>query len=237
MKTTFISFLIVGLACAQTVTSSAQIVTSQLVGNEMHIHINYASIDEAIEALQSSASSSGLCIPLTVPLDTALGTMLYYNWAIQGKMAVVLDATDGSTLSETLLLAENNLRIRFKDTSSSALFPTTDWEIQANSNLNGGESYFGIVDVDAGVLAFAVEASTGDSALVVQSDGTIKTGGLKFPDQSVQTVAVPAPATGSATLGTMMYWDGSGWIHIAPGSDGETLTWCNGTPIWGACPN
>ena len=36
--------------------------------------------------------------------------------------------------------------------------------------------------------------------------------------------------------GQMMYWNGSDWILIAPGSTGQTLTMCNGVPTWGACP-
>ncbi|TVQ89869.1 MAG: hypothetical protein EA393_06445 [Bacteroidetes bacterium] len=33
----------------------------------------------------------------------------------------------------------------------------------------------------------------------------------------------------------MMYWDGTQWLFISPGITGQTLTFCNGIPIWGPC--
>jgi uncharacterized protein (TIGR02145 family) len=37
--------------------------------------------------------------------------------------------------------------------------------------------------------------------------------------------------------GQMMYWNGSSWIAVNPGTNGQTLTFCNGVPIWGLCPD
>ena len=34
----------------------------------------------------------------------------------------------------------------------------------------------------------------------------------------------------------MVFWNGSSWITIDPGQEGQNLTFCNGTPIWGPCP-
>ncbi len=42
------------------------------------------------------------------------------------------------------------------------------------------------------------------------------------------------PAGSSA--GEMRYWDGTNWVAIAIGEQGQTLTWCNGVPAWGPCP-
>ena len=35
--------------------------------------------------------------------------------------------------------------------------------------------------------------------------------------------------------GDMMYWDGEQWVVIEQGSHGQTLTFCNGVPVWGPC--
>ncbi len=35
--------------------------------------------------------------------------------------------------------------------------------------------------------------------------------------------------------GDMRYWDGTSWLSIEPGEQGQTLTWCNGVPQWGPC--
>ena len=39
--------------------------------------------------------------------------------------------------------------------------------------------------------------------------------------------------------GEMMYWNGSSWVLLNAGSDGQSLTFCGGKPIWavgGVCP-
>ncbi len=38
-------------------------------------------------------------------------------------------------------------------------------------------------------------------------------------------------------VGEMMYWNGTAWVAIAPGTNGQTLTFCNGVPTWGPCPS
>ena len=50
----------------------------------------------------------------------------------------------------------------------------------------------------------------------------------------------PTGATGSFDAGTtpgeMNYWDGSAWVAVTPGQDGQTLSYCVGVPTWGPCP-
>lgn len=36
--------------------------------------------------------------------------------------------------------------------------------------------------------------------------------------------------------GDMYYWDGTNWIIIPIGTQGQNLTICNGVPTWGPCP-
>jgi hypothetical protein len=38
------------------------------------------------------------------------------------------------------------------------------------------------------------------------------------------------------TAGEMMYWNGTSWVTVAPGTNNQTLTFCNGVPTWGPCP-
>jgi uncharacterized protein (TIGR02145 family) len=35
--------------------------------------------------------------------------------------------------------------------------------------------------------------------------------------------------------GYMQYWDGTQWVVVPGGTDGQTLTYCAGKPIWGKC--
>jgi hypothetical protein len=34
----------------------------------------------------------------------------------------------------------------------------------------------------------------------------------------------------------MNYWNGTAWVTVAPGSNNQNLTFCNGVPTWGTCP-
>ena len=66
--------------------------------------------------------------------------------------------------------------------------------------------------------------------------------------QGIQGVAgTPGPkgdkgetgATGTFQNGTaagqMNYWNGTAWVTVPPGVTGQTLTFCDGVPTWGAC--
>ncbi len=50
----------------------------------------------------------------------------------------------------------------------------------------------------------------------------------------------PAGATGTFQSGTvagqMLYWNGSAWATIAPGTTGQTLIYCKGVPTWEGNP-
>lgn len=35
--------------------------------------------------------------------------------------------------------------------------------------------------------------------------------------------------------GDMQFWDGSSWVAVQPGEQGQQLTFCNGVPTWGPC--
>lgn len=40
----------------------------------------------------------------------------------------------------------------------------------------------------------------------------------------------------AGTAGQMLYHNGTCWIALPAGSQGQVLTSCNGIPVWGACP-
>jgi hypothetical protein len=65
---------------------------------------------------------------------------------------------------DTVQLKENNLRIKFQDTSNSASFPTRDWQIRANDSTNGGLNRFSIDDIDGGTVPFTIEGGANGAA-------------------------------------------------------------------------
>ena len=96
---------------------------------------------------------------------------------VDGSACVGFDCVNGESFgSDTIRLKENNLRIHFDDTSSSASFPNQDWAIEINSNQNGGAEYFGIIDRTTGRRTFTVEANAPSNALYVDDGGRVGLG-------------------------------------------------------------
>ncbi len=89
---------------------------------------------------------------------------------VDGSACVGIDCTNGMNFGfDTLILKENNLRLKFEDTSTSASFPGNDWRLQANDSSNGGGNYFSIEDVDGGKTPFKVQAAAPSNALFVEA--------------------------------------------------------------------
>lgn len=67
---------------------------------------------------------------------------------------------------------------------------------------------------------------TGDRNVVADPSGVLKIG------PSSSTSSLPA----NPVKGEMTYFDGTNWVTVPPGTDGQTLTLCNCVPTWGPCP-
>jgi hypothetical protein len=94
-----------------------------------------------------------------------------------GSLCVGGDCVNGESFGfDTLRLKENNLRIKFQDTSSSASFPSNDWQLTANDSTNGGANRFSIDDIDGGRTPFTLEASAPSHSLYVDDGGRIGNG-------------------------------------------------------------
>lgn len=93
---------------------------------------------------------------------------------VQGSECVGFDCVDGEAFGvDTIKLKENNLRIFFEDTSSSAGYATNDWRLIANDQASGGANFFAIEDSTAAVKPFLVEAGAPASTLYVDSSGNV----------------------------------------------------------------
>jgi hypothetical protein len=99
---------------------------------------------------------------------------------VQGSICVGLDCVNNENFGfDTLRLKENNTRIQFDDTSTSAGFPTNNWQIRANDAASGGTSFLGFVDQgatansDTGTIVFQVDAGAAANALRVNGSSKI----------------------------------------------------------------
>lgn len=96
---------------------------------------------------------------------------------VQGSLCVGVDCTSSESFGfDTIRLKENNLRIKFQDTSNSGSFPTTDWQITINGSNNGDPSYYRVEDVTNNKRPFTIEANTPNNTLYVDSTGRVGIG-------------------------------------------------------------
>ncbi len=102
---------------------------------------------------------------------------------VQGSACVGLDCVDGEVFGfDTIRVKENNTRIQYDDTSTSAGFATNNWQIRANGSGSGGGSFLAFVDQGAtgnsesGTIVFEVDAGAPANSLRVSSSGNVGLG-------------------------------------------------------------
>ena len=118
------------------------------------------------------------CFTLAAGISTATADQVFIDDIIVGGSACIgFDCVNGESFGfDTIRLKENNLRIKFVDTSTSASFPTNDWQLTANDSSNGGANKFSIDDIDAGRTPFTIEAGAPSHSLYVDGGGQIGLG-------------------------------------------------------------
>jgi len=99
---------------------------------------------------------------------------------VQGSICAGLDCVNNEDFGfDTIRVKENNDRIQFDDTSTSAGFPTNNWQIRANSSASGGGSFLAFVDQGAtgssetGTIVFEVDAGASANSLRVGSNSKV----------------------------------------------------------------
>jgi len=132
---------------------------------------------------------------------------------VQGSLAVGFDAVNNESFGfDTIRLKENNLRIKFEDTSTGA-FPSNDWQLTANDTTSGGKNRFSIDDVTNSKTPFTVEANAPSNALYVASSGKVGFGNAS-PSLGLHQTANDTPAMRfeQTNLGgyTAQTWDVAG---------------------------
>lgn len=71
-------------------------------------------------------------------------------------------------------------------------------------------------------------SSPANGLMVFQTDGIT---GFYYYESSWKPVGMKS----GTTPGEMLYWNGTEWTAVTPGTTGQTLTYCGGVPTWGPC--
>ncbi len=94
------------------------------------------------------------------------------DFIVWGNECIGFDCVNGEVFGfSTLKLKQNNVRIKFDDTSTAPGEPNNDWSIEANEYSNGGLSAFFVIDSTSGQRLFTLEANAGDYAFYVDNTG------------------------------------------------------------------
>ena len=121
--------------------------------------------EPASAAPRASKAGSGLPTKDVVNAD---------DFIVQGSLCVGLDCVNNESFGfDTIRLKENNTRIKFDDTSSSAGFPANDWQLTANDSASGGSSKFSIEDITGSKVPFTITAGASTNSIFVDSTGRV----------------------------------------------------------------
>ncbi len=166
-----------------------------------------------------------------VILDDVMGDQVILDdLIVDGSICVGMDCVNGESFGfDTIRLKENNLRIRFVDTSSTSSFPSRDWQITVNDSANGGLNKFSIDDIDGGRTPFTIEGNAPSHSLYVDDGGRLGLGtSTPVVDVHIKTGNTPTlrlEQDGSSGF-TPQTWDVAGNeanFFIRDATNGSTL--------------
>src|SRR5689334_4080220 len=140
-----------------------------------------AAVETPAPAIVSAPTSrTNLRIKRNHPLFTVFDQVIADDLIVQGSICAGLDCVNNEDFGfDTLRVKENNTRIQFDDTSTSAGFPNNNWQIRANDSGSGGANFLGIVDQGAtgnsetGTIVFAVNSGASANSLRVASNSKV----------------------------------------------------------------
>lgn len=125
-----------------------------------------------------SASRGAVVTPSVHALATSAAVRFFDqvipdDLIVQGSLCVGFDCVNNESFGfDTIRLKENNLRIKFEDTSVGT-FPTNDWQLTANDSASGGASKFSIEDITGAKVPFTITAGATTNSIFVDSLGHV----------------------------------------------------------------
>ena len=171
-----------------------------------------------------------LFVSFFLPLPAAADQVILDDLIVDGSSCIGFDCVNGESFGfDTIRIKENNLRIKAQDTSTSASFPSNDWQITFNDSSNGGANKFSIDDIDHGRTPFTIEAGAPSHSLFVDDGGRLGLGtSIPVTDIHVKSGNTPTlrlEQDGSSGF-TPQTWDVAGNeanFFIRDASNGSTL--------------
>lgn len=177
--------------------------------------------DGSAVRLVSDGSGNWTIVDEVGSVSQAAGPDLDADLLVGGSECIGFDCVNGEAfIADTLKLRQNNLRIYFNDTSSTAAFPSNDWRITINDYANGGRNYFSIDDVTGG-----------KSGILVAPGGGVGIGTVDQPQGKLDVnTSIAVNGTGTVTTNEVA---GQGTISTTPSTINIGVISSTGTTVTG----
>ena len=105
---------------------------------------------------------------------TADDQVILDDLIVKGNGCIGIDCVNNESFgTDTLRLKTTAIRIKFEDTSSSAGFPSNDWQLTANDSETGGANKFSIEDITNARVPFTIAAGATTNSIYVGSTGKV----------------------------------------------------------------
>ncbi len=174
----------------------------------------------------SALGASALCV---LAVTAQADQVFLDDLIVDGSACIGQDCVNGESFGfDTIRIKENNLRIKAQDTSSTASFPTVDWQLTFNESSNGGQNKFSVDEIDGNKTPLTIEAGTRSNA--IYTDGSNVGFGTSTPvvtlhAQSGNTPTLRLQQDGSSGF-AQQTWDVAGnesGFFIRDATNGSTL--------------
>jgi hypothetical protein len=233
-----------GLSCWQTANLNTSTCSWDVSGTQ--------EIAPGLSCWQTAAFNTETCTwdvsgeqaaqPTLTCYETAVFNTTTCAWVVSGpktpqKMsyqAVIRNSNDSLLISTPV-----GMRISLVQGTPSGTVVFSETQI-ASTNANGLVSLqIGTGTVVTGTFA-CINWAAGPYYVKTETDLAGGTNYTIISSNEIQSVPYAlfsengiAPGT---VAGEMNYWNGTAWVTVAPGTNNQNLTFCNGVPTWGPCP-
>ena len=245
LYTTSISAQPTGLSCWQTANLNTSTCTWDVSGTQVQA-------PTGLSCWQTAAFNTATCTwdvsgeqaaqPTLACYEAAVFNTTTCAWVISGpktpqKMsyqAVIRNSADSLLISTPV-----GMRISLVQGTPSGTVVFSETQT-ATTNANGLVSLqIGMGTVVTGTFA-CINWAAGPYYVKTETDLAGGTNYTIISSNEIQSVPYAlfsengiAPGT---VAGEMNYWNGTAWVTVAPGTNNQNLTFCNGVPTWGPCP-
>jgi uncharacterized protein (TIGR02145 family) len=194
-----------------------------------------------------------------------ISNLILTNSTIKVRFTILSGSSSGteeyieSHITETDEFGLFSLIIGMGDAENGYEFSTVNWGngdhyLKVEIDKEGGNNYLIMSNQQLMSVPYALYSKyseicgNGLIGVIQNTDGTLT---FTYADSTTYTTDTlnglsgsqgpPGPAGPEGTFmngnnpGDMYYWDGSNWIIIPIGQEGQQLTVCNGIPHWGPC--